>query len=256
MNHIERIGRLAVLISLLAVLVACGGAEPAAEAPDATAGTAAGETATGEQPAGATATKPPPLVAQVTLTPAPPTATPPPSPTPLPSPTAAPATETPVPPTATAVPPTAVPPTRAPATAVPPTAVPPTAVPPTAAPQVGANGLVASQFEIQGRSDFSRNGEIWFGFNVANSSGGEVAYNGLGALPRKDGVDRPEWFQRSYGNDGSTIKPGGLEWEDNIKVPESGNYTLRLVICFEPISACMSNKSYKTLSQEIPFSIP
>lgn len=241
MNRIRILAFSALLMIVAGLLIACGGAAEPTESPTAA-------------PAEASPTKPPPVVAQVTKTPVPPTATPPPSPTPQPSPTPAPATETPVPPTATLIPPTPVPqPTAIPPTAAPPTA---TAVPPTPVPQVGANGLVASQWEIQSRSDFRPNQEIWFGFKVDNSTGGEVPYNGVGALPRKDGVDRPEWFQRSYGSDGSTIKPGGLEWEDNIKIPESGNYTLRLVICFEPLSSCMANRSYQTLSQEIPFQLP
>jgi hypothetical protein len=244
MNRYHTLGLAAALLILPGLLIGCGGtAEPTTAAPTDLA-------AVTDVPP----TKPPPVIAEVTLTPVPPTATPPPSPTPLPTPTALPATDTPVPPTATPIPPTPVPqPTAVPPTAAPPTA---TAVPATPVPQIGANGLVANVFEIQDRSQFARNAPIWYGFNVANSTGSEVPYKGVGALPKKDGVDRPEWFQHSYGGDNSTLKPGGLAWEDNIKVPESGSYTLRLVICFETVSSCMSNKSYKTLSQEIPFTIP
>ncbi len=168
------------------------------------------------------------------------------------APTATPAvTDTP-PPTATPVPPTAAP------VVVQPTAVPPTAtpVPATAAPQIGANGLVASNFAIQSRAELTVNGAVWFEFNVANSTGGEVSYNAIGVMPRKDGVDRRDWYQQSYGGPDSTIKPGGLAWEDHIKLPEPGNYTLRLVVCFDGFDACLQQKgTWHNLSGEVPVTI-
>jgi hypothetical protein len=188
----------------------------------------------------------PPMVVVNTNTPPPVTNTPIPTDTPL-----AP-TETPEP-SATPVPPTNTPaPVRPANTAVPPTA---TAVPPTA-PPVGANGLIASLFEIQDRAVLQVNQPVWFGFNVANSTGGDVPYNALGVMPKKDGVDRKEWYQQSYGGPDSVIRPGGLQWEDNIKLPEAGNYTLRLVICFDGFDACLQQRgTWHTLSQEIPVTI-
>jgi hypothetical protein len=192
------------------------------------------------------ATLPPPMMLVHTNTPVPATATP------IPTDTPPPPTET-AEPSATAVPPTNTPvPVRPANTAVPPTA---TAVPPTA-PPVGANGLIASLFEIQERAVLQVNQPVWFGFNVANSTGGDVPYNALGVMPRKDGVDRKEWYQQSYGGPDSVIRPGGLEWEDNIKLPEAGNYTLRLVICFDGFDACLQQRAtWHTLSQEIPVTI-
>lgn len=176
-----------------------------------------------------------------TSTPVPATNTPVPTDTP-------PATATPLPPTATRIPPTALPPPPATATPVPPS--------PTPQPQIGINGLVASSFFIQDRAVLAVNQEVWFEFTVINQAGGEVSYNALGVMPKKDGVDRKDWYQQSYGGANSTIKPSGLSWEDRIKLPESGNYTLRLVICFDGIDACLNgNGTFHTLSQEIPVTI-
>ncbi len=198
-------------------------------------------------------TLPPPIVIVATHTPDPATATP--TPTDTPEPTA-------VQPTATAVPPTNTPPpplpTNPPAPVVPTaTAVPPTAPPPPPpADPVGANGLVAANFELQDRSKFETNQPIWFEFTVANSTGGDVSYNALGVMPRKDGVDRPEWYQQTYGGRDSKISAGGFSWEDNIKLPETGSYTLRLVICFDGFDTCLQHRgTWHSLSQEIPITI-
>lgn len=251
----------ALFLSIL--LTACGGVEPET-AVSSTEPTVAIAAAT--QP-----TKPPPVVAanqpagpaargssetgasDETSSEAPPLPTAVPTDIPTePPPTEVP-TDTPVP---TAAPPTPVPPTAAPAQ-VQPTAVPPTATAaPPPAPQIGANGLVASNFAIQDRAEFTVNGSVWFEFNVANSTGGEVPYNAIGVMPKKDGVDRREWYQQSYGGPDSTVKPGGLAWEDRIKLPEAGNYTLRLVVCFDGWDPCMQQRgTWHTLSQEIPVTI-
>ncbi len=211
-------------------------------------------------------TKPPPIVAANTAAPAGDGDQPadngsasngdaPSLPTAIPTvaPTEAPPTEIP---TETPVP-TAVPPTAAPVV-VPPTAVPPppTDIPPPPAPQVGANGLIASNFAIQDRSELTPNGSVWFGFTVTNSTGGEVPYSALGVMPRKGGVDRPEWYQQSYGGPDSTIKPGGLQWEDRIRLPEVGDYTLRLVVCFDGFDACLQQRgTWHSLSPEVPVTI-
>ena len=240
--------RMALAALLLSGLLAACGGEPEATA-TATPATTVAEAAPQDP------TRPPPVIsANATATrattattdagaPASPTAqptaviTPAPTPTPLP--------------TATAVPPTAVPPT-----AVPPTAVPPTAVPPTAPPPLGARGLTASHFALQDRADLTVNGKIWFEFHVANSTSGDVPFEALGVMPRKDGVDRPQWFQRSWGGNNDVIGSGGLSWEDHIDLPEAGNYTLRLVICFDPLESCKANPGlFTSLSPEIPITV-
>ena len=240
---------------LSGLLIGCGGNNPPAESAEATIVA---------QPTTADPTKPPPVV--VAATGAPVIETPaddapsgagedaPALPTAIPTvaPTEAPPTEVPTDTPVPTAPPTARPVVVQP-TAVPPTA---TAVPPTPAPQIGANGLVASNFAVQSRADLTVNGDVWFEFTVANSTGGEVPYNALGVMPKKDGVDRREWYQQSYGGPDSTIKPGGLSWEDHIELPEPGNYTLRLVICFDGFDACLQQRgTWHTLSAEIPVTI-
>ncbi len=236
------------------LLTTAAGCNNAAEAP-ATPATAVATAAV------AAPTKPPPIVAANTAAPTAPSedAAPP-------TPTAQPTADLPtaVPPTAapTAVPPTAVPPTAVPATAapppppaVPPTAVPPTAVPPTAAPPLGANGLTASHFAIQDRAQLTVNGDIWFEFHVANSTSGDVPFDALGVMPKKDGVDRPQWYQHSWGGNSDVIPVGGLSWDDHINLPEAGNYTLRLVICFDGPACQAQNGTWHNLSPEIPVTI-
>ncbi len=251
-----RIGAAMAAFLLSGMLIGCGGAneETAAEATT---------VAPAVQP-----TKPPPVVAQndpptavaeaaggeaatgqAGDVPALPTAVPTVAPT-EPPPT--------VPATATAtVAPTAVPPTAAPVV-VQPTAAPPTAtpVPATPVPQVGANGLVASNFAVQSRAELTVNGSVWFEFTVANNTGGEVPYNAIGVMPKKDGVDRRDWYQQSYGGRASTVQPGGFSWEDRIKLPEAGNYTLRLVVCFDGWDTCQNQTgTWHNLSPEVPVTI-
>lgn len=242
---------------LSGLLIGCGGnnepAEPAA-------------TTVAEQPA-AEPTKPPPIVAANTAAPGTEAGEPeasesatgesgdaPALPTAIPTvaPTEAPPTEVP---TDTPVP-TAVPPTAAPVV-VQPTAVPPTAtpIPPTPAPQIGANGLMASHFAVQDRAQLFVNGDIWFEFNIANSTGNDVPFDALGVMPKKNGVDRKEWYQHSYGGNNDVIPPGGLAWDDHINLPEAGDYTLRMVVCFDGPACLAQTGTWHTLSQEIPVSI-
>ena len=159
------------------------------------------------------------------------------------------ATNTLPPPTATRTPVPVVLPTNPP----PP---PPTNTPVPQPPPQDTRGLVATAFNIHSRSDFRVNQQVWFDFEIVNTTGGEVPYNRLGVMPRKDGQDRGDWFQQSYGGPNATIKPQGLVHEDNIKLPESGNYTLRLAICFDGWESCNSGGgTWATLSPEIPITI-
>ena len=188
---------------------------------------------------------PPPVVNVLPTNTALPTNTPVP-----PSPTLAP-TDTPLPTAAnTAVPPPVVQPTNPP---------PPPPVPTNTAESSqpsGARGLLASNFSLQERSKFGVNQQIWFDFSIINTTGGDVPYNRLGVLPKKDGADRFDWYQQSYGGPNAVIRPEGLIHEDNINLPEAGSYTLRLAICFDGYDACISGGgTWVTMSQEIPVTI-
>ena len=230
------------------VLITEGNEEPVAESSEPVA--AVSETVEETAPTARPTQLPPAVVVDLpTSTPIPATDTPAPTPTPENTSTPVPTnTPTPVPPTNTAV---YIPPTNTPLP--PPTDTP---VPPTAAPQIGVNGLVATYFNLQDRSKYTTNGRIWFEFNVSNSTGGDVNYNSLGVLPRKDGADQQKFYQHTYGGPNARIRPGGLQWEDNIKINEAGDYTLRLVICFDGYDACVNgNGTWHSLSNEIPVTI-
>lgn len=243
------------LVLLLAVvsmllLAGCGAAESGDEPATATVISDGQEVASDTQSDEAFSTLPPPLIVDATNTPVPVTNTPEATATPEATNTPA-ATEIPPTDTPTPVPPTSTPqPAQPIASPPPPTDTP--EPPPPPPPEKGANGLVASHFALQDRSDYSAGGAVWYEFNIANSTGGEVSYNALGVMPKKDGVDRFEWYQQTYGGRNSTIKPGGLEWEDRIKLPEPGSYTLRLVMCFDGFDNCLQGGgTWRTMSDEI-----
>lgn len=240
---------------LMGLLLGCGGA--AEETPEATeAATEVAEVAPTEA-AQATATTAAPAATPTTAA----TLPPPPQPTAVPTDVPPTATETPAvtdTPTATAVPPTPIPPTPRPVqpTAIPPTAAPPTNTPVPPPPSFSANGLVGEHFALQDRAELKTNGNIWFEFRVGNTTGGDVPYSAVGVMPKKDGVDRPEWLQDSWAGPDVFVKPGGLSWEDHINLPEPGNYTLRLVICFDGFDPCLQNRgTWISFSPEISISI-
>lgn len=238
-----------VAVAMLVVLVGCAAETEPAAVPqtniiEPTASQIAIAVAATDEPI-LPAVLPPPVVEILpTNTPIPATNTPVPTNTPV-------ATNTPIP-TNT---PTSPPPTWTPVPFVPTS----TPIPePTATPvPLGANGIVAGYFNIiQDESDYKAGGRIWFEFQAVNTTGGPVPYNVLGVMPRKDGQDRVDWFQMSYGGSDSTLKPEGLTWKDNIKTPESGNYTLRLAVCFDGVNTCRSGGgTFYSLSPEVSVTI-
>ncbi len=161
-------------------------------------------------------------------------------------------TDTPIP-TNTPVPPTAVPiiPTNTP---VPP----PTNTPVPAGPQPGnQNGLIATYFGLQpGRSEFRPNGKIWYEWTIQNTTGGNVTYSAIGIMPRRNGKDENQWFQINWGGVNHQMPPEGLSWPSWMAVPEAGQYTIRVVVCFDQFEACRDGLgTYHTLSNEIPITI-
>ncbi|MCZ7670659.1 MAG: hypothetical protein M5U34_27665 [Chloroflexi bacterium] len=75
-------------------------------------------------------------------------------------------------------------------------------------------------------------------------------------MPRKDGQDRWDFFKKSWGGNNDKIGPNGLRSEDNMYISEPGNYTLRLVICFDEYTTCRAGGgTHHTLSQEIPITL-
>lgn len=180
--------------------------------------------------------------------------------TPLPSPTA---TETPLPTetalptsTSTAVPPTNVPlPTAVPATSTP---VPPTNTPVPSGPQpTNANGLIGQSFVLQDwRTSLTPGGQIWYEWRIGNTSGAGVPYSTIGVMPRRNGQDIVPWYQNNWGGNNDVMPPEGLSWPAWMAIPEAGDYTLRLVVCFDGYQNCLNGGgTFYTLSPEIPVSI-
>ncbi len=242
---------IAIVILITSIVLIIGemrGEQPAELAQNVTAipkSPTAGAEVTPEATAVALATLPPPLV-QVLPTDTPvPTMTP--TATPLP-------TETPLP-TATAVPPTPVPPTAVPVTNTP---VPPTNTPVPAGPQpTNANGLEGRAFALQNwRTSLTPGGQIWYEWTVANTTGAGVPYSTIGVMPRRNGADIVAWYQNNWGGNNDVMPPEGLSWPSWMSIPEAGDYTLRLVVCFDGFQTCLSGGgTFYTLSQEIPVSI-
>ncbi|MCA9954571.1 MAG: hypothetical protein KC434_07620 [Anaerolineales bacterium] len=242
------LGILVVLLIVAAVMLLTNGQETADSA-EPTAVAAVTDVPATETAVPVSPTVLPPAVVQIL-----------PTNTPLPSPTA---TETPIPTetalptsTATAVPPTNVPlPTAVPATSTP---VPPTNTPVPSGPQpTNANGLVGQSFVLQDwRTSLSPGGQIWYEWRIGNTTGGGVAYSTIGVMPRRNGVDIVDWYQNNWGGNNDVMPPEGLSWPSWMSIPEAGDYTLRLVVCFDGFQNCLNGGgTFYTLSQEIPISI-
>lgn len=240
------LGILILLLLVSAWLVlrdALAGPETAA-APQPTATTAPTETAVAV--AEAPILPPPQIQALPTNTP-PPTAVP--TDTPIP-------TDTP-PPTETA---TSVPPTRPPATAVPPTntPLPPTDTPAPAGPQpTNARGLIATSFVLQDwRTSLTPGGQIWYEWTIDNTTTSGVPYSTIGVMPRRNGQDIVAWYQNNWGGNNDVMPPEGLSWPSWMAIPERGDYTIRVVVCFDGFQNCLNGGgTFYTLSQEIPVTI-
>ncbi len=98
----------------------------------------------------------------------------------------------------------------------------------TPSPTPNSYGLSAN-FLVEGGPVFAVNQDIWFQFDLKNPNRLEIEYAALGLYPRKSGVDRLDLFQYSWTN--ATMPPAGFTWRDHIKLPEVGDYTVRIAIC-------------------------
>ena len=130
-----------------------------------------------------------------------------------------------------------------PATATP---IPPTPIPATLTPAFTATSAAPVASTVKGiRGDYMRlkstsvgvNGEIWFDFQVTNTTGDVVPYNGLG--PVVVGVkSKPSWGDDKLGANQV------LSWTDHFEIGTAGKYTVYLGICFlGSRSACESNST-------------
>jgi hypothetical protein len=116
-------------------------------------------------------------------------------------------------------------PTAAPAqpTAVP-TAVPPTAVP--TQPQ-DTRGIVVNSYVVRGApGPYGVGAEIWFDFNITNSSGQTLQFNALGTWVEQTGQYQKSWTYSSLAPNQNFV------WSDKLKIPAAGTYKLWLAIEF------------------------
>jgi hypothetical protein len=128
----------------------------------------------------------------------------------------------------------AAPPTPIP-TPVPPTHTPvPTAVPvPTAPLGYSSHGIVGNSFTVE-NTTAAVNAQVWFNFDVTNTSGSTVEYSAL-AAHTDAGFSAWSWTNQK-------LKPGQqLQWRDNIRFSTAGTYQLYLGICYAgSVNACKS----------------
>lgn len=168
--------------------------------------------------------------------------------TPIPTDTPIPATNTPEPTSTNPPPPTNVPPTSTP--------IPPTNTPAPTSPPVDTRGLVLNSFSLEGGSGpYNPGQQIWFNFNIGNTTGGDVPFGAIGVIPVKDGVTRWDMYHDSWSN--QVITPAGLVWRDNVsEIGESGSYTLQLGICFDAdFNTCKSGGGNWVILSSAPASV-
>jgi hypothetical protein len=128
----------------------------------------------------------------------------------------------------------APPPPAATATTVPPTAAPTSVAVPTAA---GVRGIRGDSFSVD-KTSVAVNEDIWFNFQVTNTTDQAIAYGGLGAIV----IGGPQ-SQFSYG-DATLNAHEVLPWRDHMNIGTPGTYTLYLGICFAASrSACEATPS-------------
>ncbi len=141
---------------------------------------------------------------------------------------------------ATAVPPATAAPT---ATAVPATAVPVTVYAPTSTSTYNSRGIQGNSFSVENTS-VSVNAEVWFDFQVTNTSATSVYYTAL-AAHTDVGYSAWSWTNQS-------LDPGQtLSWRDHMHFPYAGTYQLYLGICYgSDVNACKS-QSWDRLSPSV-----
>jgi len=221
--------RRAVYVTSVCVLLAA--ACRAAPTRDLEASVQAGVAATqaAQETAGAAASATEAAQPTATATPLPTaTRTPAPSPEPSATPTQTP-TSTP-PPTAT---PSPVP-TDTPEPSATPTLVPPTETPHPTQPPQDTRGLVVNGYWVEGApGPFAVGQDIWFGFDITNSSGEALDYHALGTWVEETGQFQKSWTYSSLG-------PGAvLRHRDHINVAQVGTHSLWLAIHFSDGQAAL-----------------
>lgn len=140
------------------------------------------------------------------------------------------------------------------ATSVPPTATNPPAA--TSAPQPtattgpqGARGVIGVSFSVE-NSTAAVGQDVWFNFEVRNTSQSVVAYGAL-AAHTDAGVTAQSWTAETL-DPGETLGP----WRDHINFSAPGTYQLYLGICFADKNTCLTpGSSWDRLSNYITITI-
>ena len=145
---------------------------------------------------------------------------------------------------ATAVPPATAAPT---ATAVPPTSVPVTVYAPTATSGYYSHGIRGDSFSVENTS-VNVNAEVWFNFQVTNTSADTVYYTAL-AAHTDAGYSAWSWTNQS-------LDPGQtLSWRDHLHFPATGTFQLYLGICYgSSVTACKT-QAWERLSPSVSVSV-
>lgn len=116
----------------------------------------------------------------------------------------------------------------------------------TSAPQ-GARGVVANSFTVE-NSSAAVGQDVWFNFEVKNTSQSAVTYGAL-AAHTDVGVTAQSWTNES-------LDPGEvLSWRDHINFSAPGTYQLYLGICFADKNACLAGAAWDRLSNYITITI-
>jgi hypothetical protein len=132
---------------------------------------------------------------------------------------------------------TAPPPPPPTPTPIPPTATP---VPATATAAFGGRGVRGDYFRLQTSArEFGVNQDIWFEFQVTNTSSSTIPYRCLGAkVP--GGPAQCSWGSSST----DALGPGAvLDWNDHMNIGTPGTYTLVLGICYLGDTAACQNSA-------------
>lgn len=99
----------------------------------------------------------------------------------------------------------------------------------------GARGIVANMFQVE-NTTVGIGADIWFDFQVVNTSGQEVSYGAL-AAHTDAGFTAASWTQEKF-------TPGqSLTWRDHLNISTAGTYQVYLGICFASKESCLSGAS-------------
>ena len=93
----------------------------------------------------------------------------------------------------------------------------------------GANGIQTLQFQME-QTTGSANANMWFDFQVVNTTGTTINY-GILAAHTDQGVTADSWH--------APLLPGQLlTWRDHINFPSTGTYQVYLGICYASHDPC------------------